>query len=269
MSTPSITLIKLGGSIITDKEKPMALRAELLRRLVAEIVKAKTALPDELFLVGHGSGSFAHPPAAKYQTMDGFKDSESVYGMAVVQDVAAQLNRIVVEQFLKLGQPAVTLAASNMVLSSNRIAQTFCGDVCEEYLKKQLLPITYGDVLVDVVKGCTVWSTEEVLAFLGQELVKRKWQVKQIIHVAEVEGFYDVNKNVVPHISSQNWPDLQHALTETKGFDVTGGMGLKVEESLKLAKLGIQSRIISGLAPDRLYQILMNQSVKGTVIYDE
>ncbi len=268
MFTPSITLIKLGGSIITDKEKPMSLRRELLERLVQEIVRAKAALPDQLFMIGHGSGSFAHPPAARYHTMDGFINEESVYGMAVVQDVAAQLNRIVVQAFLKAGQPAVTLAASNMVLSSNRIAQTFCGDICEEYLRKKLLPITYGDVLIDVIKGCTVWSTEEVLAFLAAELVKRSWSVKQIIHVAEVDGFYDTAKQVVPHISSQNWPSLKHALIATKGFDVTGGMGLKVEESLKLAKIGIQSRIISGLVPDRLYQVLINQETIGTLIYD-
>jgi len=268
MSKPSITLIKLGGAIITDKEKPMTLRPEVLSRLVKEVAQARIANPDDLLIVGHGAGSFAHYPATQYKTIEGFINKESVFGMAKVQDVAAQLNRIVVGQFLAVETPAVSVAPSSSILASNHQAKTFCGEICEEYLNKKLLPVTYGDVLVDEVKGCTVWSTEEVLSFLAQHLVKRGWQIKQIIHVTEVEGFYDTKHSVVSHISSQIWPDLQHALTATKGFDVTGGMGLKIEESLKLAQLGIQSRIISGLVPDRLYKALTNEEILGTVIYD-
>lgn len=269
MSKSSITFIKLGGSIITDKEQPKSLRIEILQRLIEEIVRAKKTLPNELFVIGHGAGSFAHPPAAKYKTMDGFINEESQLGMAKVQDAAAQLNRIVVEAFLNADQPAVTLAASNMFVTANRVAQTFCIDVCEEYLDKGLLPITSGDVLVDVTRGCTIWSSEEILAFWAKELVKKNWLVNQIIHVAEVPGFYDLDKEVVPHISSQTWPELQHALTTTKGFDVTGGMGLKVEESLRLAQIGIESRIISGLVPDTLYKALTHQPTIGTRIYDK
>lgn len=263
----SVTLIKLGGSIITDKEKPMTLRPTVLSRLVQEITRARDEHPDELFIIGHGSGSFAHHPATKYQTMSGFVHEESRFGMAVVQDVAAQLNRIVVKEFLAFHVPAVSIAASNTVVTANRNADSFCGDVCEEYLVQDLLPVTFGDVIIDTKLGCTIWSTEEVLAFFGEQLTKKGWSVKQIIHVTEVDGFYDTEHNVVPKISAENWPSLQQALTATKGFDVTGGMGLKVEESLKLAKWGVQSKIISGLVPDRLYQTIIGEETLGTVIY--
>jgi len=264
----SVTLIKLGGAVITDKEKPMSLRQDVLTRLVAEIAKAHKEHPEELLIVGHGSGSFGHHPAAQFHTMDGFVNDKSRIGMAIVQDVAAQLNRIVVKEFLKLEIPAVSVAPSNTVLVADKKPMHFCGDVCEEYLKQDLLPVTYGDVIVDSVKGCTIWSTEQVLAYFAEHFAKHGWKVKQIIHVTEVEGFYDSGKKVVPKISSENWPSLQSALTATKGFDVTGGMGLKVEESLKLAKWGVQSKIISGLVPDRLYKNLIGEETVGTTIYD-
>ncbi len=265
--TKSVTLIKLGGAIITNKETPMSLRPEVLTRLVAEIVQARKDHPEELLIVGHGAGSFAHYPASKYQTMKGFINEESRYGMAVVQDVAAQLNRIVVGEFLKQHMAALTVAPSNTVLVSEGKSDHFCGEVCEEYLKHDLLPVTYGDVIADSKQGCTVWSTEQVLAFFAEHLLQDGWKVKQIIHVTEVEGFYDTEKQIVPKISADNWPQLKSALTTTKGFDVTGGMGLKVEESLKLATWGIRSKIISGLSPDRLYKTIIGEETPGTVIY--
>lgn len=261
-----VTLIKLGGSIITNKEIPMELRKDVLKRLVREIKQARTKKTDELIVVGHGQGSFAHVPAVKYQTMNGFISEDSRLGMAIVQDSAAQLNRLVVHEFLAAGIPAVTLAPANSLITRHRQPDAFFTEVFEEYIKQGLFPVTHGDVIVDRGQGCTIWSTEEVLAFFAAEFVKRGWNVSQIIHVVEVDGFYDADKHVVPEITAQNWPTLQSALSDTKGFDVTGGMGLKITESLKLAKLGIKSRIVSGLKKDNVYNALVGQEWVGTTI---
>lgn len=265
MSQP-VTLIKLGGSIITNKEIPMELRRDVLTRLVNEIKAVREVRPNELIVVGHGQGSFAHAPAVKYQTMNGFINDESKLGMAIVQDSAAQLNRLVVHAFLSVGIPAVTLAPANSLITNKRKPDSFFTDVFEEYIKQGLFPVTHGDVIVDRGQGCTIWSTEEVLAFFAAEFVKRGWNVSQIIHVVEVDGFYNAEKKVVPEITSKNWPKLQSALSDTKGFDVTGGMGLKVTESLKLAELGIKSRIVSGLKKDNVYNALVGQDWVGTTI---
>lgn len=261
-----IVLIKLGGSVITDKEKSMTLRTEVLKRLVDEIARARAKNPDTLFIVGHGQGSFAHVPAAKYKTMQGFMNENSLHGMAIVQDLAAQLNRIVVATFLKANIPAVSFYPSNILVTKNRTAISSDLSVLEEYLRKGLTPITCGDVIVDQAQGCTIWSTEEVLAFFARELSAKGWKIDKIVHVVEVDGFYDERKNVVPEISNKNWPQLQKALTTTRGIDVTGGMGLKVEESLSIGKLGVPSFIISGLKNDNLFGLLSNTTWLGTRI---
>lgn len=262
-----VTLIKLGGSIITNKDTPMSLRQEVLSRLVEEVATAwKELSHEELLVVGHGQGSFAHVPAHKYGTMHGFKDEESRLGMAIVQDNAAQLNRIVVQEFIKHQIPAVSLNPSNCLVTKHREADSYCTDVFEEYIKQGLFPITGGDVIVDRGQGCTIWSTEEVLAFFAREFVEKGWNIKQIIHVTDVDGFLDENKHVVPAISADNWSELKKSLTKGKGVDVTGGMGLKVEESLSLAQIGISSKIISGLTPNNLYNTLIGENWIGTEI---
>lgn len=262
-----VTLIKLGGSIITNKDIPMSLREEVLSNLVEQIARAWGEKKDqELFIVGHGQGSFAHLPASDYKTMQGFINEESRFGMAVVQDSAAQLNRLVVHEFIKHHIPAASLYPSNSLITRARRADSFYSDIFEEYIKQGLFPITGGDVIVDREQGCTIWSTEEVLAFFATQFLKRDWPVKQIVHVTEVEGFLGHDKKLIPHISGETWPKLKSALTHTKGFDVTGGMGLKVEESLTLAKSGVISKIISGLKKDNLYNTLVEKDWLGTEI---
>lgn len=262
-----VCLIKLGGSVITNKEIPMSLRSDVLKRLVREIANARRVQPKTTFVVGHGQGSFGHVPAEKYKTMQGFQNEESRMGMAIVQDTAAQLNRLVVREFLEQDIPAVSLYPSNSLVTNKRVPDTYFTDVFEEYLKQGLFPVTGGDVLVDRKQGCTIWSTEEVLSFFAREFVRRGWRVQEIVHVVEVPGVYDQQKNVVPEITKENWPRLRSAITSTKGFDVTGGMTLKVEESLALAKDGIQSFILSGLEAGNLERSLTGQSWVGTRIF--
>jgi len=262
----NLTLIKLGGSIITDKEIPMSLRKETLRRLVGEIASAKQEKPDQMLIVGHGQGSFAHVPASKYQTMAGFINEESLLGMAIVQDSAATLNRLVVHEFIKHELPAVSFYASNTIVTDNRKKLFFCADVIKEYLQKDLLPVTCGDVLVDRKQGCTIWSTEKILAFLADYFLEQKIEINKIIHVTEVAGFLDKQGQLVPEITAETWPKISRDLRNTRGFDVTGGMGLKIEESLILAKKGIESVIISGMLKGNLYWALTDQDCVGTTI---
>jgi isopentenyl phosphate kinase len=262
----TVVFIKLGGAIITNKEMPMQLRPDVLNRLVREIAKARAEDPDRLIIVGHGQGSFGHVPAVKYKTMQGFIHDDSRFGMAIVQDSAAQLNRLVVHAFLEAGLPAVSLYPSNSLVTKDRVAESFCVDVFEEYIRQGLFPITTGDVIVDRARGCTIWSTEEVLSFFAQRFQEKGWNVQQIIHVTEVEGFYDHNGKVIRHLDDHVWPDLKSAVTATRGFDVTGGMLTKVQESLQLAEKGIDSAIISGLTKDNLYNLLTNKEWVGTRI---
>jgi isopentenyl phosphate kinase len=263
-----ITLIKLGGSIITNKDIPMSLRSHVLSRLVAEIAKVKKELEakGELLIVGHGQGSFAHVPAVKYQTMNGFINDESVLGMAIVQDSAAQLNRKVVYEFLRHDIPAVSFYASNTILTKSRAAQEHCFASLYHYLDNGLLPITCGDVLADQQQGCTIWSTEEILAFMSTDLKKKGYEVNRVIHVTEVEGFLNHAGEIVEQINQKNWETLKSALNSTKGFDVTGGMALKVDESLALAKQKVKSYIVSGLKKGNLKQVLLGEEFVGTEI---
>ncbi len=261
-----ITLVKLGGAVITNKDIPESLRSDVLTRLVEEIAGAKKE-KDFLLVLGNGAGSFAHVPAARYKTMDGFIHEESRMGMAITQDAAARLNRLVIAECLKHELPALTLAPSNSLVTNKKHADVSFAQVFEEYLKKGMLPVVYGDVIVDREQGCTIWSTDKVFTFFAREFEKQGWEVDQIVHVTEAEGVWkNEAKDVFTKITPDMKDEVKKAMVDTKGFDVTGGMWHKIEEALKLTELGIKSRIISGLQKDNLYKVLLGDETLGTTI---
>jgi len=255
----SINYIKLGGSVITNKEVPMMVRTEVLSRVVQEIADAQKKT-GEMYVIGHGQGSFAHAPAMRYKTKEGFIMEDSRFGMAITQDSAAQLNRIVVKEFLSHDLPAVSYYMSNALVTKKGVANKYDGSVFLEYLTQGLMPVSGGDVIVDNAQGCTIWSTEKVLAHLIEVAVEAKYKVKSIIHVTEVDGVFDNNGKVITKITSETKDEVKKSIGQTKGFDVTGGMWHKIEESLALAEKGITSRIVSGMTSKNVYSLLVGDT---------
>ena len=62
-------VLKIGGSVITDKNGELAARTQEMSRLVEEIRKANV----QNLIIVHGGGSFGHPVAQQYAIKEGFK----------------------------------------------------------------------------------------------------------------------------------------------------------------------------------------------------
>ena len=87
-----LTLIKLGGSLITDKRTEKAYRAERADAIAAAIRQALDTIPGVQLVVGHGSGSFGHMAAKRHDTIAGVSGAEQWHGFAEVALAAASLN---------------------------------------------------------------------------------------------------------------------------------------------------------------------------------
>lgn len=273
---PNLTLVKLGGAVITNKEIPNQVRAEHLHRLVAELATVWQDRGERRFIIGNGAGSFGHVPASRYRTKEGFIDDESRIGMAITQNSAAWINRILVKACIEADLPALTWAASNTIVTTDQERSSFFLDALESYLDHDLLPVTHGDVLPDTKQGCTVWSTDRIFTFLAQELHRHGYQIDRIIHVTEAEGVWRMedgdwvqageHREIYDHITPDMREQVRSSMVAVKGFDVTGGMWHKIEEALELTKLGISTQIISGLIPQNLTSALTGDQPRGTLI---
>jgi len=260
-----LVLIKLGGSLITDKNKPFTPRIDTIKRVAKEIHEARGEKNFDL-IVGHGGGSFPHVSASKYKTQKGIVNKESYKGIAVVQNDAARLNRIVVDELLKAGEKAISIQPSACCIAENSKIVEWNLTPIKKMLEYGLLPVPYGDVGLDTRQGCCILSTEEVLGYLGKNL-----QAKIFISAGIVDGVFtrdpqkDSNAKFIPEIKQDNFEKIKYMLGGSAGIDVTGGMFHKVEELVELTKFGIESVIVNADRPNILKRALLGEKL-GTLI---
>ena len=144
-------LVKLGGSLITDKAKPYTAKLSIIKRLVKEISDVKKDKEIKI-IIGNGGGSFPHTSAKKYQTQNGIINKESYFGMSVVQNDAAKLNRIIIDEFLKIKTKAISIQASCCCVAENsKIKKMFLQPI-ESLLDYNIIPVVYGDIGIDLKK---------------------------------------------------------------------------------------------------------------------
>ena len=256
--------LKLGGSLITDKTEAESVRDYVLGRLAEEIVLAKQGDQNLRLVLGHGSGSFGHVPAAKYNTRAGVFSSEDWVGFTHVSDAALRLNRLVVGALVAAGLPAISISPSASAICEDGHLHTINTTSITTALDHGLIPVIHGDVAFDTVRGGTIVSTEEVMACLAPKL-RPQW----LLLAGETEGVYDQHKKTIPHISYDSLPEIRAALGGSRGTDVTGGMATKVEAMLALtqAEEGLRVRVFSGLVAGLVQELLLRpETAVGTCL---
>ena len=260
-----IVFIKLGGSLITDKGRPYIEKQEVISRLAEEIKEILKLEPSISFVLGNGAGSFAHPSAAKYKTKEGFLNKNSKYGSCVVQHDAVTINRIVVDGFLKKEVSVMGVSPHSFMLSASQKLKSMWLEQIIHMLKKKIIPVVHGDVLVDENQGVSIFSCDKVLQLIAKNLDLGWWKEVFFVSVGNFPGVLDVEKRVVKRLTPQIFCRLvkEGAFVQTGHVDVTGGMKTKIEELVEVSKLGIRTLIIDGRNSGSLKKLLCQRTKKN------
>jgi isopentenyl phosphate kinase len=265
-----LIILKLGGSLITDKSKAFTAREKVIARLGREIKSALRVIAEEKtstkIVIGHGSGSFGHTMAAKYRTQEGIINSKSIPGFPLVSDVAIEINRIVTKNFLKVGLRAVSFSPMSFILTSGqKVKNCFLFPIIQA-LNLGFIPVIYGDVIFDQKQGFCIFSGEKTLNLLAKNL-RNKFKKIRIIYLGETDGVYDKKGKTITKITLKSFNKFEKMIGGSHSTDVTGGMLHKVNESLEMAsRYNIDSIIISGLVHGNLKEVLLGKLISGTTI---
>lgn len=263
-----ISFLKLGGSLITDKDNPRTARMVTIHRLAAEIREAQKAVPMERFIVGHGSGSFGHVPARQFNTRHGVRTPSDWEGFVEVWRQARNLNQIIVEAFSQAGIPAIAFPPSAIMTAVGGAPASVQVEPLKSALQAGLTPIVGGDVIFDSQIGGTIFSTEDVFMTLAPSIPPDR-----ILLCGKDAGVcedYPECTRIVPKITPASFHQLHTTVNGSSSIDVTGGMREKVELMLKLVDRfpRTQVMIFSGMEPGNLYEVLTG-AIHGTVISKE
>lgn len=261
--SPAIVLVKLGGSLITDKRRPETARRQIIERLAAELA-ASPPNDGEKLLLGHGSGSFGHQAAAEHRLVSGLRSPDQLAGVGITQAAAARLHRMVLDALLAAGAAPFSLAPSSCLVTHHGRPRHLALDPLLGALAAGLLPVTYGDVVMDRAQGAAIASTETVLTAMARRLVQRGWRVSRVLWLGETPGLFDIKGRIVPRLDAATLDRAIRKVSGAAGVDVTGGMRHRLETARALARLGIPSLLFDGREPGALARALAGEEVEGT-----
>lgn len=263
-SWTQLVLLKLGGSLITDKSHPRTLRAKTLARLAEEIASAARQQPGLNLVIGHGAGSFAHVPAKKYGTRLGVRNQEQWRGFAEVWWEAAVLNRLVVDALRKVDLPVIALPPSAVITTRDGQVESWDLGPLKAALQAGLIPVIHGDVIFDSYRGGTILSTEDLFSYLAHQLRPNRMLLAGM--EPGVWKDFPEKSTIIPKITPQNYQDLFPAIGGSAATDVTGGMADKVRQCVSLSQElpAMEILIFSGDKPGTLLEVLQGTS-QGTL----
>ena len=257
---PRLAFLKLGGSLITRKDRREVPRGEVLARLAREIGEARTGLGNGALLVGHGSGSFGHYPAQAHGIHEGLGGREDWRGLAETSAAAARLNRLVTDALLEADVPALSLQPSASARCRDGRLVSLSTEPIQQALSHGLVPLVYGDVAFDEVRGTTIVSTEALFAYLA-EVFGPDWIVlaSDVAGVLPEDPRQDPRARPIERVRPEDVPELESALSESGNVDVTGGMLAKVRTMADLVARRPEIRVlfVSGKEEGRVAKALV------------
>lgn len=260
--------MKWGGSLITDKTRPEHAHLEIIERLARELAAAIDASDRDSgprLILGHGSGSFGHAAARRLGMGAGQKAVDPRAAMEV-RVAAARLHGLVSSALVRAGVAAWSWAPS--VVLRAREGRPVAGSIdgLERALGHGLVPVTYGDVLMDATLGASIASTEAVMRFLVGRLRRRRLKPVRLLWMGQTAGIYDRDGRTVPRIDGHNLKQVYRMIDGPAGIDVTGGMLLRLRTAWDLARIGLDSWILDGTVPGLFEAALRGERVPGTVV---
>ncbi|MDX1997119.1 MAG: isopentenyl phosphate kinase [Thermoanaerobaculia bacterium] len=255
-----VVLLKLGGSLLTDKSREDTDHPEIISRLAQEIAAALAGPQPPPLVVGHGSGSFGHAAAARSGIAAGLGSSERLRGVVETRERAVELHRRVVAALAEAGALPYSISPSSALVTAAGKGESFFLEPLQRALDAGLLPVVYGDVVMDRAQGAAIASTETVflaLADAGLPIARALW-------AGVTDGVLDDAGETIAHIRVGASREAEAAAGASAATDVTGGMRHRLAAVLELAVRGVESVLFDGRVPGRLGAVLKGEAVPGT-----
>lgn len=247
-------LIKLGGSVITDKTRYRTFNKDRVSRLCDEIKRSgKEAV------IVHGAGSFGHVLAKEYSLQNGYSRPEQIPAVSRVQYDVRELNSMVISELLSNDMPATSVPPGSCFMMDDGKLMLNDTEVIKGMIKMGIIPVMFGDVVLDRKKGFGICSGDQIMELLCDILNPEK-----IVFVSDIDGLYDrdpkthSDARLIKEVTSES---LKKVDSRTSVDDVTGGVRAKMEAMLRMTADNRECILVNGSVPDRLCSLLKGESV--------
>jgi isopentenyl phosphate kinase len=239
-------VLKLGGSVITEKDTPETVDSATLSAAATAIGEGAANL-----VLVHGGGSFGHHHAAEHgvSTTDGTTDAAAA---RTIHRAMGRLNDAVLDALHEAGVPALPVHPLSAASRDADGELTLPTDQIRRLREEGFVPVLHGDVIAHAGQGVTVLSGDEIVVALAAAL-----DAPRVGLCSTVPGVFDDDGAVIDRIDS--YEAVGPALGDSDATDVSGGMAGKVRA---LLDMDVPAQVF---APDGLADFLAG-SAPGTTI---
>jgi len=247
-------LVKLGGSVITDKGRYRTFDPGTAGRLAEEI-----AITGQDVILVHGAGSFGHLLAKEHRLHLGITDGSQLLGAAHVMSDVRELDLEVCRHMSAKGLRVVPLPPASCAIMRDGTLQDLDMKLFKDYLKLGMVPVTFGDVVRDEVRGLSICSGDQLMAALARE-----FRPDKVIFVTDVDGVFtaDPTQNTKAKLIETVDEKVLDSLPRTeRNVDVTGSIFAKIRYMIDMASLTGECLVLNGKIPGRLEAAIRGEPV--------
>jgi isopentenyl phosphate kinase len=251
-SFADISVVKLGGSLLTNKARECTFDEAGALRLARELARA-----DGPVVLLHGTGSFGKPPARRHGYLDGFLAPGRASVVSEVEGLLDDLRARVMSALRAEGMAVCSLAANSLMETDDGM---ICR--CETWpirllIERNLTAVLSGGLVVDRSRGFAVCSSDAMAARLAVQLGARR-----LLFATDAPGV--MRRKGAGEVALPEVTESSSEFTGGAEDDVSGAMGGKVKAGFEAARAGVPTLILDGRVPGRLLQALRGEDVPGT-----
>lgn len=265
-----LTIIKLGGALLTDKGVPYTSNDAIIKEVAREIKDClDSGLIEDLIIV-HGVGSFGHPPVLEHKLHHGFQGTHQLIPLSQTQLIVNRFRIFLANELINVGIPVNLFHSSSIFASKKMRISNFFLDSIKGFLSLGMVPLIGGDMLFDKLIGFSVGSGDQISTLLSKELIADK-----MIFATDVSGIHEKDPKLVPDspiINNLNIEDIEEAINNMDKSvlkDASGAMKGKLKSLLVLKEQilkGFEISIISMNSYGNLISLLKGNLINFTKI---
>lgn len=219
-----LTVLKLGGSVITEKDTPETVAADALDRAATAIAESRS--PGDDIVIVHGGGSFGHHHASNHgvSSTDGSHDGA---GLLEIHRAMGRLTDAVLDSLAGHEVEGLPVRPLSAAYRKGDGSVDFAVGSIRTMLAEGFVPVINGDVIAHAGEGGTIISGDTIVVSLARAL-----EADRVGLCSTVPGVLDDEGAVIPEIDE--YETVQSVLGGSDATDVTGGMAAKVRRLLEL-----------------------------------